>query len=59
MESNSSLKNKRNIIEYLVEKQEMWTFTDTECHVDKKVVLKWITLFQAFGTKEFQVFSTR
>ena len=33
----------------------MWTFTDTECRVDKKVVFTWNTLFQAFKKKEFQV----
>ena len=33
----------------------MWTFTDTECRVHKKVVFKWNTLFP-FQTKEFQVF---
>ena len=56
MESNFSFKNKRNIIEESVEKQEMWTFTNTEYQVDKKVAFKWNTLFQAFQTKEFQVF---
>jgi Txe/YoeB family toxin of Txe-Axe toxin-antitoxin module len=56
MASNFALKNKRNIVEEPVEKQEMWTFTDIECWVDKKVVFKWNTLFQEFQTKEFQVF---
>ena len=56
MESNSALKNKRNTIEEPMEKQEMWTFTYIECRVDKKVVFKWNTLFQAFQKKEFQFF---
>ena len=33
----------------------MWTFIDTMCRVDKKVVFTWNTLFQAFQNKEFQV----
>lgn len=48
--------NKINIIEEHVEKQEMCTFIDTECRVDKKVAFKVNNLFQAFQTKEFQVF---
>ena len=56
MKSKFSLKNKRKTVEELVEKQEMWTFTDTECRVDKKVSFKWNTLFQELQTKEFQVF---
>ena len=56
MESTSSLKSKRKIIEELVEKQEIGTFVDTECQVDKKVSFKWNNMFQAFQTKEFQVF---
>ena len=48
IESNSSLKNKRKTVEELMEKKEVWTFIDTECRVDKKVVFKWNTLFQAF-----------
>ena len=55
MESNLALKNKRKIVEELVEKQEMWIFTDTECQVDKKVVFTWNTFFQAFQDKWFQV----
>ena len=55
MASNYSLKNKRKIIEEPVEKEQMWTFTDTDCWVDKKVVFTWSTLFQAFQNKEFQV----
>ena len=39
------LKNKRKTTEESVQKQEMWTFTDIECQVDKKVVFKWNTLF--------------
>ena len=42
-------------IEYPVEKQEIWAFTDTECRVDKKIAFKWNTLFQEFQTKQFQV----
>ena len=34
----------------------MWTFTDTECWVDKKVVFTWNTLFEEFHNKQFQVF---
>ena len=56
MASNSALKNKRKTVEELVEKQEMWIFTDTECRVDKKFVFTWNTLFQGFHNKEFQVF---
>ena len=56
MKSESSLRNKRNIVEERMEKKEMWTFTDTECRVDRKVIFKWNTLFQVFQTKEFQVF---
>ena len=33
----------------------MWSFTDTECRVDKKISFKWNTLFQEFQTKVFQV----
>ena len=55
MESNSTFKNKRKIINELAEKQEMWIFTDTKCQVDKKVVFTWNTLIQAFQNKEFQV----
>jgi hypothetical protein len=56
MESNYPLKNKRKIVEDPVEKQEMWTFTDTDYWVDKKVVFKWNTLFQAFQNKDFKAF---
>jgi hypothetical protein len=56
MASTSLLKNKINTIEESMEKQEMWTFTDTECRVDKKVSFKWNTLYQVFQKKEFQVF---
>ena len=55
MESTSALKRKRKIVEELVEKQESWAFTDTECRFDKKITFKWNILFQAFQTKEFQV----
>ena len=44
----STLKSKRKTIEDLVEKQEIWAFTDTECQVDKNITFKWNTLFQAF-----------
>ena len=56
MASTLALKSKRNTIEQPVEKQEIWAFTDTECRVDKNIVFKWNTMFQAFQTKEFQVF---
>ena len=56
MESNSTLKNKRKTVEEPMEKQDMWTFTDIECRVDKKVSIKWNTMFQAFHTKEFKFF---
>ena len=56
MGSNFALNNKRNTIEDPMERQEMWTFNDTEYRVDKKVVFTWNTLFQAFQNKEFQVF---
>ena len=55
MASKYTLKNKRKAIEEPMEKQEMWTFTDTECWVDKKFVFTWNTLFQAFQNKKFQV----
>jgi hypothetical protein len=55
MASNFSLKNKRNLVEEPMEKQEMWIFIDTECRVNKKVVFTWNTLFQAFHNKEFEV----
>ena len=48
MESTYVLKNKKKTVQDLAEKQEMWTFTDTECWVDKKVVFTWNKLFQAF-----------
>ena len=51
MASRYALKNKIKIAKEPMEKQEMWTFTDTECRVDKKVIFKWNTLFQAFHTK--------
>ena len=54
MESKSTFKNKRKTIEEPAEKQEMWTFTNTECRVDKKIAFKCNTFFQAFQTKEFQ-----
>ena len=56
MAYTSSFKNKIKIVEEPMEKQEMWTFTDTECRVDKKVAFKWNNLLQAFQRKEFQVF---
>ena len=56
MASNSTLKNKIKIIEEPTEKHEMWIFTDTKRGVEKKVVFKWNTLFQAFHNKEFQFF---
>jgi hypothetical protein len=56
MVSTSALKTKRNTIEETMEKQEIWTFTDIVCRVDKKISFKWNTLFQAFQTKEIQVF---
>ena len=56
MESTFTLKNKINIVEELVEKQEMWTFTDTKCRVENKFFFKWNTLFQEFQNKEFKVF---
>jgi hypothetical protein len=37
MSCNLSLKRKRNIVKELIEKQERWVFTDTECRVDKEV----------------------
>ena len=55
MEINLALKGKRNIVEELVEKQEIWAFIDTECRTDKNTSFKWNTLFQAFQSKEFQV----
>ena len=55
MASTSCLKSKRKTVEELVEKQESWAFTDTECRVDKKTTFKWNTLFQEFQIKEFQV----
>ena len=55
MASTSYLKSKRKTIKELVEKKEIWSFTDTKRRVDKKIALKWNTLFQAFQTKEFQV----
>ena len=55
MASTSSLKSKRKIVEELVEKQESWAFTNTECRVDKKTAFKWNTFFQEFQSKEFQV----
>ena len=55
MTSNSILKNKRKTVEELAKKQEMWTFTNTECQVDKKVIFTWNTLFQEFQKKEFEV----
>ena len=51
MASNYALKNKRKTVEEPMEKQEMRTFTDTECRVDKKVVFTWYTLFQEFQNK--------
>lgn len=54
MESTSAMKIKRNTIEELVEKQEMWAFIDKDCRVDKKTNFKCNTMFQAFQTKEFQ-----
>ena len=51
MASNSTLKNKIKIIEEPTEKHEMWIFTDTKRGVEKKVVFKWNTLFQAFHNK--------
>ena len=54
--STSSLKSKRKTIEELVEKHELWEFIDTKCRVNKKIDLKWNTLFQAFQNEEFQVF---
>ena len=56
MASTSALKSKRETIEELVEKQEIWAFTDTECRVDNKISFKWSTMFEAFHTKEFEVF---
>ena len=49
------MKRKRNIVEELVEKQESWAFTDTDCRVDNKISFRWNNLFQAFQYKEFQV----
>ena len=56
MASTSAVKSKRKTIEDPLEKQEIWAFTNTEYWVDKKIAFKWNTLFQAFQTKEFQVF---
>ena len=55
MSSTSALKSKMNTIEEPTKNEEIWAFTDMECWVDKKIALKWNTLFQAFQTKEFQV----
>ena len=55
METTSALRSKRNIVQELMEKQESWEFTNTECRVDKKIAFKWNTLFQAFQYKEFRV----
>ena len=56
LQGKYTLKNKINIVEEPMEKQEMWTFTDTECWVDKNVAFKCSTPFQVFYTKKFQVF---
>ena len=55
MASTSSSKSKRKTIEDPADKQEIQSFTDTECQVNKKIDFKWNTLFQAFQNKEFQV----
>ena len=55
MESNSSLKRKRKVVEEPTKKQESWAFTDMECRVDKKTTFKWNILFHEFQFKEFQV----
>ena len=54
MESTLALKSKRKTIEEPMEKQEIWAFTDTKCQVNKKIALKWNTVFQEFHTKQFQ-----
>jgi hypothetical protein len=51
MATTSALKSKIKIVEELVEKQEDWAFTDTECRVDKKIAFKWNALFQEFQYK--------
>ena len=33
----------------------MWTFSDIECRVYKKVTFTWNSLFQEFQDKEFQI----
>jgi hypothetical protein len=54
MESNSNLKNKRNVVEEPAKEQGIWIFVDTECRVDKEVIFTWNSLFQAFQEKYFQ-----
>ena len=55
MASNSILKNKRKTVKEPAKEQGMCRFADTECRVDKKVILTWNSLFQEFQHKEFQV----
>ena len=55
MASTFLLKNQRKVVEELVKEQGMWILADTECKVDKKVTFTWISLFQAFQDKEFQI----
>jgi hypothetical protein len=52
MTSTSSWKSKRNTIEEPMQKQEISTFTNTECRVNKRIAFKWNTLFQAFQKKK-------
>jgi hypothetical protein len=55
MELNSMIKNKGKAIEKPTKEIGMWTFTDIECRVDKKLSYTWNYLFQALQDKEFLI----
>ena len=49
------LEEQEKHVEEPTKEKEMWIFADTECRVDKRVIFKWNSLFQAFQDKEFQI----